>query len=692
MGSRAAKLPLRAKSWRSLLLLSGTIWLHGGVQAQNMPDTASPSMMSLQTATEAATISDNNPSQNKSAPQKSLPQSPAIATQVFASLPFVEEATLSPDGHSIAGLFGVGGVQNVVVAEIFGKNPKRVNFQIPDMNEVDWIRWVGNDNIIVGLRALHYVEGGNWYVQRMIAINHSTRKVTRLLWDSGGQMASNVIYIPTDGSPHILVSAQDSIYTNHPDFWPSVYRVDITTGRKSIIQRGRANLLWWGADDMGRVRTGRAFQDGGLKSSLLYRPDDSSALRAVERANLANDEQLSIPFHFIAGTDRAYILNSGVDGRNAIVEMDMLTGETVRTIYDTHPVTSVIMGPNGSKLLGAHILNRDTPIHWFDPELARHQKILQAASPASDVSIISMNADQSKMLVRFSTPDNPGLIYHYDAHSEALNMLASMNEQLGAKRLSRSSYIQYKARDGLDIEAVLTMPRGRSATNLPMIIFPHGGPWAHDQLGYHYIVQFLAERGYAVLQPNFRGSTGYGDNFERAGRGQLGLAMQDDLTDAVRWAVKEGIADPKRLCIAGASYGGYAAMWGIAKDPDLYRCAISISGVSALRREVNDFGGAIHSRLYRQQWEKMSDNFDAISPINAIDRISAPLLLIHGKKDVTVDHSQSSRMHSAMMRAGKRSRFTSVPLADHYFTREADRLTLLTAMEDFLNEHNPAHP
>ena len=233
------------------------------------------------------------------------------------------------------------------------------------------------------------------------------------------------------------------------------------------------------------------------------------------------------------------------------------------------------------------------------------------------------------------------------------------------------------------------MPRGGAATDLPLIVMPHGGPWGHDELAYDYWAQFLAERGYAVLQPNFRGSTGYGAAFEDAGEGQLGFAMQDDVTDGVRWAIEQKIADPKRVCIVGASYGGYAAMWGIAKDPGLYRCAISIAGVSNLRREVNDFGGTLRAKLHRTQWQKMTPDFAAVSPINAVDRIKTPLLLIHGKKDVTVDHNQSARMFAAMTKAGKAVDFVSLPLADHYFTREADRLLLLQSIEAFLAKHNP---
>lgn len=166
--------------------------------------------------------------------------------------------------------------------------------------------------------------------------------------------------------------------------------------------------------------------------------------------------------------------------------------------------------------------------------------------------------------------------------------------------------------------------------------------------------------------------------------------MQDDLTDGVRWAIREGLADPDRVCILGASYGGYAAMWGTAKDPGLYRCAVSIAGVSSLRREVNDFGNSLFASKYRDDWQRMTPDFGVVSPINAIGRITAPMLLIHGKRDVTVDHSQSSRMFAVMQNAGKKVEFLSLPTADHYFTRQADRIAMLQAIDKFLALHNPA--
>lgn len=613
-----------------------------------------------------------------------------LPTSAFAELPFVENARLSPDGTHMAGLFGVRGQQHIAITPVRGDRSKAVFVGMPNETEAAWINWVGDDNIIVALYALLPVEADRWYISRLISINRSSGKITQIMWDSGGQNAADVLWIPTNGGTEILLAAQNSIYSNTPEFWPTVYRIDVTTGRKKIVERGRPNVMNWGADQQGRVRIGIGYRDDKTRSTLLYRPDGEGLLRVIDKANLGEEEELVIPFQFLPGSDRGLVVKEMKDGRSAVVEIDIPTGDEVRTVHADDDVEGVVLGANGSKLLGVTTSNRDERLRWLDPAIAAYQKTLEEASPQSVVSIESFSADQTKMLVRFSTPDNPGLLFFYDASTEELLRLAAMNETIGGKRLSRAKLVQYKARDGLEIEGVLTMPRGRADKNLPLIVMPHGGPWAHDELSYDYWAQFLAERGYAVLQPNFRGSTGYGAEFEKAGQGQMGFAMQDDVTDGVRWAISAGVADPKRVCIVGASYGGYAAMWGIVKDPEVYRCAISINGVANLRREVNDFGGAMRERLYRQQWQKMTPDFAAVSPINAIARITTPLLLIHGKKDVTVDHGQSARMYSAMSKAGKAVEFVSVPLADHYLTRAADRVTLLTSIENFLAKHNPA--
>jgi dipeptidyl aminopeptidase/acylaminoacyl peptidase len=619
-----------------------------------------------------------------------------LPVEAFAKLPFIEDAEISPDGTRVAGLLGVAGQQRIAMFSLFDKTEKKVIIGVPDGTQARWIRWVNDDNIVVGLTALQPIEGGeSAYASRLIAINRASGKITKIMWDSAGQNAANAIWFPSDGSNEILVGAQYTIWTNYPElFWPSVYRVNVTNGTKRVVLQGRDGVINWSADAQANVRTGVGYSEATRKFSLYYRGEGGKGLfRTVDIADSKKQDVINRPFLFLPGTSHALVLHDDEKGKSGIYEVDLLTQEDVRTVYkapgDTE-VNSVILSADRTTLLGAYLSGVDRPIHWFDTSLAELQDQFGKAVGSRTARIMSFSQDRKKMLVSVTRPDMPGSIYYYNIDAGALQKIADMNDALGNRRLSPVQLIHYTARDGTPIEGILTVPAGREPKNLPIVMMPHGGPWAHDNLSYDYWAQFVASRGYAVLQPNFRGSTGYGTEFLKKGQGQMGLAMQDDITDGLRWAVEQKIADPARACIVGASYGGYAAMWGIAKDPDLYRCAISISGVASLRREVNDMGDSIYGGKFKDDWKRMTPDFAVVSPINAVDRIKAPLMLIHGKRDVTVDHNQSTSMNSKMQAAGKQVEFVSLPLADHYFTREADRVVLLRSIETFLAKHNPA--
>jgi dipeptidyl aminopeptidase/acylaminoacyl peptidase len=628
---------------------------------------------------------------------KVTPAAPGIPAEklpiaVFAQLPFVELAQISPDGTHWAGLLGVDGNQVVAIFSLFDKTEKIARIALPDGVHANWLRWVNADNIIVCVRALQGVEGRDWYISRTIAINRISGKLTKLLWDLHGQNGSDVIWMPANNSNEILIAGQNSIYAED-DFWPAVHRVDVTTGRNYVIVRGRQNVIEWAADGDGTVRVGVGYNDFYSSSSLLYRPwGSSSTFRTVARAEGLRAESPRVPFMFLPGGDHGLVVHDDVHGMAGIYEIDLATQTEIRQVYapPTGEVCDVLISQDGSTLLGARTTASNGGVHWFDQKLAEVQSELDDAVPNARVNIESMSSDRTRMLVQISAADMPGALYYYKVEDGVLHKLANFSDLVGLRRLAPVKLVSYQARDGLEIEGVLTLPVGRVPQGLPFIVMPHGGPWYHDTLTYDYWAQFLANRGYVVLQPNFRGSTGYGTEFLRKGHGELGKAMQDDVTDGVHWAVTQGLADARRVCIVGASYGGYAAMWGIAKDPDVYRCAISIAGVSSLRREVNDFGSELFERKYRDTWNRMAADFDAISPINAVDRIKTPLLLIHGKKDVTVGYAQSSKMYDRMQKSGKAVELVSLPLADHYYSRQADRIALLTAMETFLTKYNPA--
>lgn len=629
------------------------------------------------------------------APASIAPASAPIPAADFARIPYVSRPELSPDGLYLGGLMGIEGRQVIAIVSLFDK-AKPVVLALPEDNQAAWVRWVNNDHLIVGIRALMPVVGDRWIVSRMISVHRPTGKVTKVLWDQNGQNSADVLWTARDGSPQILVAAQNSIFVDE-EFWPKVWRVNVETGKRVVAQKARNGVMDWYADAAGQVRAGLWYEDDGRKFRLLYRAADEGNYRTVDKADTKKEEDLLSPFLFLPGTNNALVVHDDESGRSAIYEVDMTTRQDLRTVYSAPngaEVSGVEVAADGTSLLGVYYTGKSDGMTWLDPKLAELQTLIDKALGTSGrrAQVVSLSADRTRLLVRVDRADSPGALYYFNTADGAMQRIAIYNEALSTKPLNPVRTIQYKARDGLEIEAVLTLPRDRPAKALPIVVMPHGGPWAHDTADYDYWAQFVASRGYAVIQPNFRGSTGYGTDFLRAGQGQMGLAMQDDVSDALAWAVKEGIADGKRACIVGASYGGYAAMWGIAKDPDQYRCAISVAGVANLRREVNDFGDALMGGKYKDDWQRMTPDFAAVSPINAVERIRAPLLLIHGKKDITVDWVQSSSMASKMRGAGKPVEFITLPDADHNFTRQADRLTLLNAIETFLAKHNPADP
>jgi dipeptidyl aminopeptidase/acylaminoacyl peptidase len=256
--------------------------------------------------------------------------------------------------------------------------------------------------------------------------------------------------------------------------------------------------------------------------------------------------------------------------------------------------------------------------------------------------------------------------------------------------------VGYAAADGLKMEGVLTLPPGRPAKALPAVILPHGGPRYHDTVGFDWIAQAFASRGYAVFQPNFRGSTGYGDEFERAGNGEWGRKMQTDISDGLAELVRQGLVDPKRVCIVGASYGGYAALAGVTLQHGLYRCAVAIAGISDVYRMVNDEVEESNSdpMLIRNLKQELGQGRDlkAVSPVRFADKVDVPVLLIHGKDDTVVHFSQSTAMAEALRHAGKPVEFVTLTAEDHWLSKGETRLQMLQSSVDFVMRNNPPDP
>ena len=614
--------------------------------------------------------------------------------EAFAELPLMEQPELSPDGRRIAARVAHKGELMLVIADIF--DAKAFHAMALGENDLNWWSWVNDDWLIAGLSAESYVEGVPFHLSRVASIKRDGSKINLLARHTAAQSADDVIWVARDGAPRILLSYQTSIYINELGFWPQVDEVDVTTGRMHNVISPRANVMSWRADASGTVRVGVGYIDATRTAKLLYRPDAKSSFRIVDRADKRRNESMVTPLLFTADPSKA-IASDDHEGTDALYEFDLASLQLGQKIFAApgFDIDTIVTDDSQTSLSGVYYTADAPAVHWFDASLAQVQSDIDKAVGNRRAKIVSTSRDHKKLIVHVGAADQPGAYYYYyDTDYGVMKLLSNVSSSFGGARLSPVKTIRYKARDGLEIAAVLTLPAGKNPKNLPMILLPHGGPFARDSEDWDWWVQFLAHRGYAVLQPNYRGSSGYGVAFAEKGEGQWGLAMQDDLNDAVDWAVKEGIADEKRVCIAGASYGGYAAMRAAQRDGAKYRCAVSYAGVSDLsammrydRRFLNHGG--------RSDWlSRQAPNFAAVSPVNFAGQFSTPILLMHGKKDRRVQVTQSREMAEKLKSAGKAPGkdfiYVEQPLGDHFFSREADRLDFLKRLDAFLKDHNPA--
>jgi len=624
------------------------------------------------------------------APRKEWP------VEAFAELPMMVEPQLSPNGMHLAARVARNGELLLMIASI-ADEPNRVRTLSLGENDLNWWRWVNDDWLIAGIGSETSVQGMPWSISRVASIKRDGSKINILAKNVAAQNGDDVIWVASDGSPRILLAYQSSIYDDEAGFWPQVDEVDVTNGRMRPVVQPRRNVMSWYADATGAVRMGVGYEDTTRMAKLLYRDDGRSNFRVIDRANRRRDESMVVPMLFTADPGKA-IASDDHEGTNALYEYDLTRLELGKKIFAApgFDIDGIERDTAGTGLAGVRYTADGPEVHWFDEGLAKIQADIDKAVGAQRrARIVSASRDHQRMIVHVGSADQPGTYYYYDTSAGVMSSLSKISQNFGPGiHLSPVRTIRYKARDGLEITAVLTLPAGRDPKNLPLILMPHGGPFARDSEEWDWWVQFLAYRGYAVLQPNYRGSSGYGTALAEKGEGQWGLAMQDDLNDAVDWTVKEGIADAKRVCIVGASYGGYAAMRGAQRDGGRYRCAISYAGVSDLSAMMR-YDGRFLNHGTRKDWMKQqAPDFASVSPINFAGQLSTPILLMHGRKDRRVQVSQSREMAEKLKAAGKIAGrdyiYVEQPLADHFFSRQADRLDFLQRMDAFLKEHNPA--
>lgn len=468
-----------------------------------------------------------------------------------------------------------------------------------------------------------------------------------------------------------------------------VFRLDTRSGAMELIAENPGNVQAWLTDHAGRLRV--ATTTDGVNTSLLYRANEASAWETVATWDFKEN---ATPLVFTFDDARLYVSSNVGRDKAAIFEYDPRTGRHERLVFE-HPevdVGDVLYSKRRKVITGVAYETARLEYAFFDERRAQLQRFLDERLPGRDNRLTSHSRDERFYVVHSGSDRDLGGYHLLDAERLELTKLFDLAPWLDPNELAPLRPIEYLARDGTRIPAYLTLPIGVEPKNLPVVVNPHGGPWVRDSFGFHPEAQFLANRGFAVLQMNYRGSAGYGRRFLEAGFKQWGRAMQDDVSDGVAHLVKQGIADPARVAIYGASYGGYATLCGMTLTPELYACGASYVGISNLFTWIESFPP--YWKPYLEMMHEMVGHpekdraqYEATSPYFHVDRIRAPLFIAHGKNDPRVKQAESDQIVAALRARGIAVEYLVKDDEGHGFRNEENQFEFYRRLEAFLEKH-----
>lgn len=472
------------------------------------------------------------------------------------------------------------------------------------------------------------------------------------------------------------------------------YRLNLETGELTQLADNPGNIQGWMTDHEGRLRVATAIVDG-VNTQVLYRDTEEEPFTPVLTTNFRDVVSF---MEFTPDNREVYAATNLHRDKTVLVRMNPRTCEELELLYENprYDISSISYSRKRKKLLSVYCTGHKEPVrHFFDAEEERLRARIKAHFPNQRFGIADTDKAERYYLVYVGGDRTRGAYWMYDAETDKADKIAELAPWINPDEMNAMHAVTYTTRDGLEIEAYLSLPDGLTpdtAHHLPVVVNPHGGPWARDCWGYSSEVQFLCNRGYAVFQMNFRGSTGYGRNFLESSYKQWGLKMQDDITDGVRWLTAEGIADPKRVAIYGGSYGGYATLAGLTFTPDLYACGIDYVGVSNLFTFMNTippYWRPMLEMMYEQVGhpERDHDQLAATSPALHADQIKVPLLIAQGANDPRVNKAESDQMVEALRQRGVEVEYMVKDNEGHGFHNQENRFDFYRAMERFLKAH-----
>jgi dipeptidyl aminopeptidase/acylaminoacyl peptidase len=603
---------------------------------------------------------------------------PLIPREVLFGNPERMGPRLSPDGESLAFLAPKDGVLNVWVGPVGApledfepvtddrKRGIRVSFWAEDNRHIVYLQDEGGDE--------------NWRVHAVDASTHEDRDLTPF-----DDVQAQIV----DKSRHFPDTLLVALNRERPELH-DVYRLSLSTGDLDLAANNPGNVVGWVADAGFEVRAAMAATpDGGF--DLLFRDTEAADWRKLFSWDKENALS-SGPLGFTEDGTKLYLLDSRDANASRLVLLDLESGDVEALVEDQrYDVGQVLTNPETYEVQAAAIERARTDWVVLDDDIKEDFEVI-AGLGRGDFAVASRDQADESWLVAFTADDGGASYYSYDREGKAGEHLFDARPDLAEYDLARMEPVSFTSRDGLTIEGYLTLPPGSSDGPAPMVLDVHGGPWARDGWGYNPEAQWFANRGYACLQVNYRGSTGYGKKFFNAGNKEWGARMHDDLVDAVGWAVEEGVADPERVAIYGGSYGGYAALVGATFTPDLFRCAVDIVGPSSLITLITSIPpywkpllSTFHERVGNPETER--EFLESRSPLFFVDRVRIPMLIAQGANDPRVKQAESEQFVAAMQEKGIDYEYLLFEDEGHGFARPENRLEFYAAAERFLAKH-----
>jgi dipeptidyl aminopeptidase/acylaminoacyl peptidase len=579
---------------------------------------------------------------------------------------------ISPDGKYVSYLKPYKDKQNLYIKSLVN-NTERMATSFTDYSVRDY-SWTFNNQIIFTQDIIAFDQ------YKMYTLDVATLKIKNLL---NLDRARIRILNRNRQQPDMVTVAMNKRDLVNFD----VFRLNVKTGELKLYILNPGNVTKWYPDADGQIRLAKV--SDGVDESILYRPNDSTPFKAIIKNNFKNRVE---PVAFTGVKSNFYALSNVDRDKTALVEINAENGRQEKVVYasDKADIIDVTYSKNSRLMEVASWEEAKPQKHFLNKYIGAIYDSLIAKLKNTQIDIVDRDSAEEKFVVFTYTDRNPGSYYLYEHKNNRLTKLGDMNPNISSAELSTVEPVSFKARDGLLVNGYLTVPNGEEKKSLPVVVMPHDGPWSRNSWGYDAEVQFLANRGYAVFQVNYRGSTGYGKAFRNAGFKQVGGKMQNDITDGVHWLINQKIANPKKIAIFGGGFGGFSALYGVSFNPELYNCAIVKYGLINFFTYLKDappFFKPYLKMMYEMVGNPETDanQLRAISPVFHTDKIKSPLLIFQGAKD---PRANISELNQFVRELKKRNVPVTYRLKDNeraYFKSDFNRMEMYAEIERFLD-------